>query len=87
MAGSPASWILINAPAGVFSPFSMNLLAGFSENVQISRNTFLASRFFTEILTGWSGAGNRSDSEKVRFISCASPVVSHSPKIDAKPRE
>ena len=48
-------------------------------NVQISLNTFLASRFLIEILAGRSTAGNRNDSEKVRLIFCASAVVSHSP--------
>jgi hypothetical protein len=37
------------------------------------------SRFLTTMRTGASGAGNRSDSEKVRSIFSASPVVSHSP--------
>ena len=47
--------------------------------LQTSRNTFFASRFLTTMRTGLSGAGNRSDSENVRFMSFASPVVSHSP--------
>ena len=57
----------------------MNLSAGSTFNVQTSRNTFRASRFLTTIRTGVSGAGNRSDSENVRFIAFASAVVSHSP--------
>ena len=55
--------------------------------LQASRNTFLGSRFFTTMRTGESGAGKRSDSEKVRSIVAASAVVSHSPKIELKPRE
>jgi hypothetical protein len=46
---------------------------------QTSRKAFLASRFFSTIRTGFSGAGKRIDSENVRCISLASPVVSHSP--------
>ena len=52
---------------------------GSTSSVQTSRKAFCASRFFSEIWTGAAGAGNRSDSENVRRISFASPVVSHSP--------
>ena len=65
----------------------MNLLAGSTEVVQISLNTFPGSRFLITILTGLSTLGNRSDSENVRFIDFASAVVSHSPYIDANPCE
>ena len=37
--------------------------------------------------TGLSGAGKRSDSLKVRWACFASSVSSHSPKMEAKPRE
>ena len=57
----------------------MNLSVGSSVSVQTSRNTLRASRFLTTMRTGASGAGKRSDSENVRFISFASAVVSHSP--------
>ncbi len=68
-------------------PFVMNLSLGSSVNVQISCQAFLGSRFFSETRAGLSTAGNRSDSENVRFIFCASPVVSHSPYTEANPRE
>ncbi len=37
--------------------------------------------------TGADGSGKRSDSWNVRVAVFASPVISHSPKIEAKPRE
>ena len=53
--------------------------SGRAGSVQISRKALRASRFFTTIWTGPSGAGKRSDSEKVRRCVFASAVVSHSP--------
>ncbi len=52
---------------------------GSTSRVQTSTKAFCGFLFFSEIWTGASGAGKRSDSENVRRISLASPVVSHSP--------
>ena len=46
-----------------------------------------ASRFLRTTCTGPFGAGKRRDSSKVRRARFASSVVSHSPKMLAKPRE
>jgi hypothetical protein len=79
-AGSPASCSFISAPTPVtLAPRSMNLSAGSTVVVHTSRKTFRGSRFFSTTRAGLSTAGKRSDSENVRFIFCASPVVSHSP--------
>ncbi len=75
------------AGIGRFRARTMNLSPGSTATVQISRNAFFASRFLTTMRTGVSGAGNRNDSENVRSAVCASSVVSHSPKIELKPRE
>ena len=69
----------MSGPAAVDTPRSMNLSEGSTVNVQISRNAFLASRFFRTMRAGRSTRGNRSDSENVRLIAFASAVVSHSP--------
>ncbi len=57
----------------------MKMSFGSSTKLQTSRNAFCGSRFCRTIWTGASGAGKRSDSEKVRDRVFASPVVSHSP--------
>ena len=44
-------------------------------------------RLKTVISTGPSGTGKRSDSWNVRCDAAASAVVTHSPKIELKPRE
>ena len=54
---------------------------------QNSWNAFRRSRFFSTTCTGCFGHGNRSVPEKVRWISRASAVVSHSPYRFANPRE
>jgi hypothetical protein len=46
-----------------------------------------ALRRCTVTLTGAAGTGKRSDSWKVRCECAASAVVTHSAKIEAKPRE
>ena len=69
----------MSPPAPGVVPFSTNLSAGSTVNVQISRKVFFASRLLTVMRTGRAGAGNRSDSLNVRFMLLASAVVSHSP--------
>ncbi len=66
---------------------STNGSAGSTSTDQISRKALRASRFLSTTWTGAAGAGKRSDSWNVRHIPFASPVVSHSPKTEAKPRE
>ncbi len=78
-AGSPFFWISTTGPGEAGGAVSMNTSFGSTRRTHTSRNAFCASRFLREIWTGASGAGNRSDSENVRRISFASPVVSHSP--------
>jgi len=66
---------------------SMSLSFGSTLRDQTSRKALRASRFLRVTRAGASGAGKRRDSEKVRVRTLASPVVSHSPKIEQKPRE
>src|SRR5438876_5233678 len=78
----------MSGPADASAPArTRNLSAGSTRVVQISWNAFLLSRFLRTTRAGLSTPGNRRDSENVRFIFIASAVVSHSPYIDAKPRE
>ncbi len=86
-AGSPLFWIVTTGPGDAGAAVSMKTSFGSTRRTQTSRKTLRGSRFLSEIWTGASGTGKRSDSEKVRESSFASPVVSHSPYTDAKPRE
>ena len=87
MAGSPLFRSSITAPGEGVAERSMKMSAGSTTVDHASRNAFRLSRFFTTTCTGADGSGKRSDSWNVRVAVFASPVNSHSPKIEAKPRE
>ena len=77
----------ITGPGDGGLELSTNMSLGSTTVVQISRNALFESRFFSTICAGPCGSGKRSDSLNVRLAFLASSVVSHSPKIDANPRE